>query len=163
MSEEEKVYTSMYSRNTELYHHGIQGQKWGVTNGPPYPLDSDVSTGKKLKKEKRLNAYKEASIKKLTNQQEKMNKKMNKKINKSKNEEKREKIKNEQEKRNVFFKDKLKEIKNMTYEDMMKQLSYDASIRAQQYIMQEQQRQFMQTMIDNQQQVAMMNMMMFGF
>ena len=63
MSEEEKVYTSMYSRNTELYHHGIQGQKWGVTNGPPYPLDSDVSTGKKLKKEKRLNAYKEASIK----------------------------------------------------------------------------------------------------
>ena len=22
----------------ELYHHGIQGQKWGVRNGPPYPL-----------------------------------------------------------------------------------------------------------------------------
>ncbi|MBP5596263.1 MAG: hypothetical protein J6Y02_12830 [Pseudobutyrivibrio sp.] len=49
MPEEEKVYTSMYSRNAELYHHGIQGQKWGVTNGPPYPLDSDVSTGKRLK------------------------------------------------------------------------------------------------------------------
>ena len=24
----------------ELYHHGILGQKWGVTNGPPYPLDA---------------------------------------------------------------------------------------------------------------------------
>ncbi len=49
--DEEKVYCSMYSRNTELYHHGIKGQKWGVQNGPPYPLDSDVSTGKRLKKE----------------------------------------------------------------------------------------------------------------
>lgn len=24
--------------NNELYHHGIVGQKWGVRNGPPYPL-----------------------------------------------------------------------------------------------------------------------------
>lgn len=24
----------------ELYHHGIQGQKWGKRNGPPYPLKS---------------------------------------------------------------------------------------------------------------------------
>lgn len=23
----------------ELYHHGIKGQKWGVRNGPPYPLE----------------------------------------------------------------------------------------------------------------------------
>ena len=50
MPEEEKVYTSMYSRNAELYHHGIQGQKWGVRNGPPYPLGSDVSTGSRLRK-----------------------------------------------------------------------------------------------------------------
>lgn len=34
----------------ELYHHGIKGQKWGVTNGPPYPLNDEVSTGKRLKK-----------------------------------------------------------------------------------------------------------------
>lgn len=24
---------------TYLIHHGIDGQKWGVQNGPPYPLD----------------------------------------------------------------------------------------------------------------------------
>lgn len=32
-----------------LMHHGIEGQKWGVKHGPPYPLGSDVSTGNKLK------------------------------------------------------------------------------------------------------------------
>lgn len=32
-----------------LAHHGILGQKWGVRNGPPYPLGSDVSTGSRLK------------------------------------------------------------------------------------------------------------------
>lgn len=32
----------------ELYHHGIKGQKWGVKNGPPYPLDdSDHSFAEK--------------------------------------------------------------------------------------------------------------------
>lgn len=25
----------------EIYHHGILGQKWGKTNGPPYPLDAE--------------------------------------------------------------------------------------------------------------------------
>lgn len=25
----------------ELYHHGIAGQKWGVSNGPPYPLSAE--------------------------------------------------------------------------------------------------------------------------
>lgn len=29
-----------YYYGHELYHHGIVGQKWGVRNGPPYPLNS---------------------------------------------------------------------------------------------------------------------------
>ncbi len=39
----------------EIYHHGINGQKWGVRNGPPYPLtskqysSSEISKGKKRK------------------------------------------------------------------------------------------------------------------
>lgn len=33
-----------------LEHHGILGMRWGRRNGPPYPLDSKVSTGKRLKK-----------------------------------------------------------------------------------------------------------------
>ncbi len=32
----------------ELYHHGIEGQKWGKRNGPPYPLNySDHSAAEK--------------------------------------------------------------------------------------------------------------------
>ena len=37
-----------YSIGGYLYHHGIQGQKWGKRNGPPYPLkDSDHSLSEK--------------------------------------------------------------------------------------------------------------------
>jgi len=48
----------------ELYHHGIKGQKWGVTNGPPYPLSDEVSTGKRLKKEKDQKEPKNRPLKK---------------------------------------------------------------------------------------------------
>lgn len=34
----------------ELSHHGIGGQKWGVRNGPPYPLSKSVS--QKVKKKR---------------------------------------------------------------------------------------------------------------
>lgn len=36
--------------NDYISHHGILGQKWGIRNGPPYPLKSSVSTGHKLKR-----------------------------------------------------------------------------------------------------------------
>lgn len=36
----------------DVEHHGIKGQKWGVRNGPPYPLDSSKSTGSRLKETK---------------------------------------------------------------------------------------------------------------
>lgn len=36
MTPEEKV-------NAVLMHHGIEGQKWGIKHGPPYPLDKKTS------------------------------------------------------------------------------------------------------------------------
>lgn len=30
-----------------ISHHGIEGQKWGVRNGPPYPLDKNETKKKK--------------------------------------------------------------------------------------------------------------------
>lgn len=43
MTEEGKIMMKNY-----LSHHGIQGQHWGVKNGPPYPLKPEVS--KKVQK-----------------------------------------------------------------------------------------------------------------
>lgn len=41
------TYEDGYS-TSELYHHGILGQRWGRKNGPPYPLDaSDHSASEK--------------------------------------------------------------------------------------------------------------------
>ena len=50
-----------------ISHHGIMGQKWGVQNGPPYPLDSDVSTGKRLKESKGLFKKKKKSKEDIKN------------------------------------------------------------------------------------------------
>lgn len=33
----------------ELTHSGVDGMRWGVKNGPPYPLSRDISTGSRLK------------------------------------------------------------------------------------------------------------------
>ena len=51
--DEVKLYENDYEKpaldDEFLEHHGILGMSWGKRNGPPYPLDSDVSTGKRLK------------------------------------------------------------------------------------------------------------------
>lgn len=28
-------------KDSEFYHHGIRGMRWGKRNGPPYPLDAE--------------------------------------------------------------------------------------------------------------------------
>lgn len=38
------------TRNEDyLSHHGVEGQKWGVQNGPPYPLDKNAQKQAKKK------------------------------------------------------------------------------------------------------------------
>ncbi len=51
-----------------LMHHGRKGQKWGVRNGPPYPLDAVVvsrSYGKAKVDKSRVSDI--PNTKKLTN------------------------------------------------------------------------------------------------
>lgn len=39
-----KIWVEGYlQRCSELKHHGVKGQKWGVKNGPPYPLKKEVT------------------------------------------------------------------------------------------------------------------------
>ena len=45
-----------------IAHHGIKGQKWGVRNGPPYPLDKSVSTELKNVGEQSIIKAKHVSI-----------------------------------------------------------------------------------------------------
>lgn len=62
------------SKSTYLCHHGIKGQKWGIRNGPPYPIKGNkkLNKNKTLTKEKEddnvvLNAIKNGEVSKTIN------------------------------------------------------------------------------------------------
>lgn len=62
-----QYYIMQKKHEDYLMHHGIDGQKWGVKHGPPYPLDDSKSTGsrlktKKKKKKKELDPGEKAAI-----------------------------------------------------------------------------------------------------
>lgn len=67
-----------------LMHHGIEGQRWGVQHGPPYPLDDNTSTGSRLKKRKereteKAEKFREKMTKKYTKRRDKLETKIHKK------------------------------------------------------------------------------------
>lgn len=68
-------YEQSWQRNedNQLYHHGINGQKWGKRNGPPYPLDYDQHSSSEKKKNTKteLNRYEDNNPKKRKSAKEK--------------------------------------------------------------------------------------------
>lgn len=63
-----------------LVHHGVEGQKWGVRNGPPYPIVSDrqkkkiskVDSKWLSKNKKRITKYVEKNSRKTINKNTKV-------------------------------------------------------------------------------------------
>lgn len=49
MEGKEYLNHSFWAPTDYLMHHGVDGQKWGVKNGPPYPLDRGHKTSGKRK------------------------------------------------------------------------------------------------------------------
>ena len=77
----EEIYTNFTTKNAELYHHGIEGQKWGIRNGPPYPLDSNGDT-KRTKKINKVNYQVQKEEDKYTKMVTRTSNKFDKNINK---------------------------------------------------------------------------------
>lgn len=55
-------YVAGITYSDELYHHGIKGQKWGVRNGPPYPLEEKNTYEQQTNLKVRTNKGEEVSI-----------------------------------------------------------------------------------------------------
>lgn len=70
-----RIKNKLDESKSELAHHGVKGQKWGVRNGPPYPIDRSakrdtivkdtVESGevsKKVNREKQMRHTKEGHL-----------------------------------------------------------------------------------------------------
>lgn len=123
--------------NDELYHHGVKGQEWGEKNGPPYPLNSSVSTGKALKKEaKYKKKYSEKVAKNWNKKAAKMNKEMkelDEKIAKTSNKKKKAELTAQKKqlkakyKLGKYYTDReLKAIKNYTIDEIKQEKAMKA-------------------------------------
>lgn len=53
--------------DSELQHHGVKGMKWGVKNGPPYPIDKSSGRGTIVK-----NAIESGAVSKKINREKQM-------------------------------------------------------------------------------------------
>lgn len=113
-----------------LMHHGIDGQRWGVRHGPPYPLDETTSTGKRLKKRKeqetkRANEFKEKMEKEYTEKRDELEKKIHKN---PKKENSRSNIERKYEVNELN--NKLEDLKKMSVAMIldMRKLHYDRSL-----------------------------------
>lgn len=56
---ERNRFGKYYRPEQYLQHHGVKGQKWGVQNGPPYPLDRKFGNRKSRKSQACNNLLKE--------------------------------------------------------------------------------------------------------
>ena len=63
-------YVRKIDYDSELYHHGIKGQKWGDKNGPPYPLGASDHSSSEIK-EGRKGWSKEAKKEKINTRKNK--------------------------------------------------------------------------------------------
>ena len=55
-----------WNDGSSLYHHGIPGMKWGVKNGPPYPLSVEQKSNKEQRSLYQDKAYKKRKEKAIS-------------------------------------------------------------------------------------------------
>lgn len=119
-----------------LVHHGVDGQKWGVKHGPPYPLDRTEKNSKTIDKLNKRKAgqgkvadnYRKKKIKTIEKRIDKLNKKIYKDPEKE-NSKRNVKRKYEAERLNTILNDIKKaspetlfELRNMEWQSAMTML-----------------------------------------
>lgn len=115
--------------DNELYHYGVKNMRWGIQNGPPYPLNAKGKAALKKQGEKPLNAKKE-SRKKSRVEKAKAKAKLKAEKKKLAEEKRRKAILNDPSKlyknRKQFTKEEIDEaMKQFEWEKKLKQLSVD--------------------------------------